>query len=109
MLGNEPIEVEPDRRPVDDQPFARDHYSVGPMRAAKNQRRERIVRAQEARLVAAGLSRATRRGPCLVLRAWVHGLQAVAPESSGDIAHDAHVLTKSGFFAFNQLRLFPLL
>ena len=34
MLGGEPFEIEPDRLPVDDPPFARDHHSVRAVRAA---------------------------------------------------------------------------
>jgi hypothetical protein len=51
MLGHQRREVEPDRLPVDDPPFACDHHPVGAMRPAQNQRRERIMRAREARLV----------------------------------------------------------
>ena len=36
---------------VDDPPLARDHHPVGAVRAAEDERRERIVRAREARLV----------------------------------------------------------
>ena len=51
VLGDQRGEIESDRLPVDDPPFACDHHPVGAMRAAKNQRRERIMRAREARLV----------------------------------------------------------
>ena len=51
MLGDQACEIEPDRRTIDDAPFARDHHPVGAMRAAQNERRERIMRAREARLV----------------------------------------------------------
>ena len=51
VLGDQRAEIEPDRRAVDDPPFARDHHPVGAMRAAQHQRGERIVRAGEARLV----------------------------------------------------------
>ena len=51
MLGNQTIEIEPDRLPVDDPPCPRDHNPIGAVRAAKNERRERIMRAREARLV----------------------------------------------------------
>src|SRR5271165_2423274 len=51
MLGDQRREVEPDRLAVDDAPVAGDHDAIRPMRAAQNERGERIVRAREARLV----------------------------------------------------------
>ena len=51
MLGDQLIKVDPDRRAVDNPPFARDHHPIGPVRAAENQRGKRIVRAREAWLV----------------------------------------------------------
>ncbi len=36
VLGDQRAEVESDRRPVDDPPFARDHHPIGPVRAAED-------------------------------------------------------------------------
>jgi len=51
MLSDQRGEIESDRQAVDNPPFACDHHPIGAVRAAENQRRERIVRAREARLV----------------------------------------------------------
>src|SRR5271163_3632013 len=51
VLGDQRIKVDPDRRAVDNPPFARDHHPIGAVRAAENQRGKWIVRAREARLV----------------------------------------------------------
>ena len=51
MIGNQTIEIEPDRLSVRYPPLACDHHPVGPVCAAQNERRERIMRAREAGLV----------------------------------------------------------
>jgi hypothetical protein len=51
MLGDQRGEIESDRLSVRQPPFACDHHPVGAMGAAKDERRERIMRAREARLV----------------------------------------------------------
>ena len=81
MLGDQRIEVEPDRLPVDDPPFARDHHPVGPVRAAENKRGERIVRAREARLVEleqgeVGFIARPRSGRCRSVRGSAPSLQS---------------------------------
>ena len=51
MLGDQRSEIEPNRLSVRYPPFACDHDPVGTMRPAQNQRRKRVMRAREARLV----------------------------------------------------------
>jgi hypothetical protein len=51
MFSKQRGEIEPDRLTVHDSPFACDHHPVRAMRAAQNQRRQRIMRAREAQFV----------------------------------------------------------
>ena len=50
MLSDQRREVDADRRAVDHPPLAGDHHAVGAVRAAQNQRGERVMGAAEARL-----------------------------------------------------------
>src|SRR5579862_6891171 len=51
MRGHQAREVDADRRSVDDAPLAVHHDAVGAMRAAQDERGQRIMRAGKTRLV----------------------------------------------------------